>query len=77
MATVSKEIADAVIAANGQYKGDEPVVKVVEYDNAYGGKGYGLVYAHDDPDKYRATEWVRNPKTIWACTLPSAPPRKR
>ena len=66
MATVSKETAEEVIALDGWYPGDHiRVVKVVEYDNAWGGKGYGLVYEGDPLDKYQETFHVRNPVTIW------------
>lgn len=62
MGTVSKKIADDVIA--GLYDDDRPV-KIVKYTDAWGGEAYGLVCAHEDPDRYRASEYVRNPSDYW------------
>jgi hypothetical protein len=65
MPTVSKEIADKVIAGNGYYPGDRiRVVKVVEYINMGGQRAYGIVYEHQI-DAYTETAFVRQPKTIW------------
>lgn len=69
MATVNKEIADVVAKHNGWYPGDEQrVVKIVEYDNAWGGVGYGLVYTDANPNLYKETEYVRNPRIYWKAT---------
>lgn len=69
MSTVSKSIADEVIAHHGVYPGDEhlpPIVKVVKYQNAFdGGDAYGLIYKGHDLDSYKPTEFVRNPVTVW------------
>lgn len=67
MSTVSKHIADICIAGNGIYPGDEnipPVVLIIEYDNAHGGKGYGLVY-EGQTSVYTPSEYVRNPRVYW------------
>lgn len=75
MATVDKEFADKLIAGNGFHPDcpddgspDNPqAVKIVEYDNAWGGKGYGVIFAGDRmPNRYEhATEYVQNPHVIW------------
>ena len=62
MSTVSKEIADDIIA--GKYEYDHPV-KIVKYTNAWNGESYGVIFAGMRLDTYRATEYVRNPVTYW------------
>lgn len=62
MGTVSKEIADDVIA--GKYDEDR-VVKIVKYTNLEGGDAYGIITEGHDLDTYRETEFVRNPVTYW------------
>lgn len=68
MSTVSKEIADTMIANNGVYPGDEhlpPCVRIVEYTNAFGsGQSYGLEY-EGEKGKYAESPYIRNPKTYW------------
>jgi len=75
MATIdSKEIVNSIIAHDGYYEGahDEPrALKIVEYDNAFGGVSYGVVFEGEfnDPSRYEiATEFVRNPRVIWRAT---------
>lgn len=73
MTTVDKEFADNIARHRGFYNGDSDnslgdnprVVKIVAYDNAWGGKGYGLVY-EGIKDKYTETDFVRNPITYWS-----------
>lgn len=62
MATVDKAAADRVIA--GEFA-NEGVWKIVKYNNAWGGESYGLLFPHDPPDKYRASNFVRNPTVYW------------
>lgn len=62
MSTVSKEIADAIIA--GEFPEDD-AIKIVEYDNMWGGKGYGVIFRGQNPNMYAASESVRNPKIYW------------
>lgn len=67
MSTISLEIARTVKAHNGVYPGDEhlpPIVKIVEYDNLWGGQGYGIVY-QGKPDVYTESEHVINPRVWW------------
>jgi hypothetical protein len=45
----SQEMIDVLIAGNGVYPGDEnlpvgPVVRIVQYTNAWGGRTHGVVY---------------------------------
>lgn len=62
MGTITKHIADQVIA--GAYDMDRPV-KIVKYTDAWGGEAYGLICAHESPERYRASEYVRNPSVYW------------
>jgi hypothetical protein len=64
MAAISKELADQIIANGGYYADDPRVVRVVEYDNAFGGKEYGIEYPFE-LGRYEASHYVRNPKVIW------------
>ena len=70
MATVSKEIADRIVA--GEFADDMPQ-SITEYDNAFGGVSYGVVFAGDSPDKYCASEFVFNPRLYWAHPVADVP----
>ena len=68
MSTVGIAQARTVREHNGVYPGDEhlpPIVKIIEYDNAWGGLGYGLVYS-GKPNVYTPSEFVRNPRVWWS-----------
>lgn len=62
MTTMSKETADRIIA--GEFA-EDGWVKIVEYTTPEGDKAYGAVHRCDDPDRYRASPWVRNPTLYW------------
>lgn len=62
MATVSKKIADDVIA--GKYASDG-IIKIVQYSNMFGGVSYGLVTKRDDPLRYEKSEACSNCVTYW------------
>jgi hypothetical protein len=65
--TVSKDIADKVVAGNGHYPGDEnlePYVRCVEYTDMAGKLAYGLEF-NRELGKYCESAFVRNPKTYW------------
>lgn len=64
MATVSKHRADKLIALDGYYADNPRVLRIVEYDNAWGGVGYGLEYAYN-LGRYSPSEFVRNPRIYW------------
>ena len=61
MATVSKAIADEVIA--GKYPEDE-WARIINYTNMEGGDAYGLEQEYD-LGKYHESEYVRNPTVYW------------
>lgn len=73
MTTVSKEFADNVVAHQGFYNGDDDntlgdnprVVEITEYDNAFGGVGYGLTL-DGKQNRYTESDYVRNPRQYWA-----------
>jgi hypothetical protein len=69
MPTVSKPIADAVIAGNGFYPGDEhlpPVTKIVQYRDNWGGTdNLGLIRADEPQDRYETAPDCHDPKVIW------------
>lgn len=70
MGTVTKGIADRIIERGGW--GDEAdrlagvprVVEITEYDNAWGGVGYGLT-SEGERNVYAPSEYVRNPRRYW------------
>ena len=62
MSTVSKEIADGIIA--GEYESDNPT-KIVKYTNAWGSDAYGVIFHGDDLEIYKESYYVRNPVTYW------------
>ena len=64
MATVSKELADKLVAANGYYADDPRVMRIVEYTNAWGKQAFGIEYARE-VGKYAASEYVHDPKVYW------------
>jgi hypothetical protein len=63
MSTVTKEIADDVIAENGRYRGDPQVYKVYKYTDAWGGENYKLVYQR--LNALLASHYVINPQLYW------------
>jgi len=67
MPTISKKIADELIAGKGMYPGDlTRVVKIVKYQNAFDGTdAYGAIYDGRDLDTYTETDFIRNPVVYW------------
>jgi hypothetical protein len=70
MATVSKQIADAVVKGNGYAFGDAGpdnprCLKIVEYESAWGEVSYGLIFEGEHPNRYSETEYVRHPRLYW------------
>lgn len=69
MATIDNpEVLQAIMDGNGVYPGDEdqpPVVKIVSYDNQWGGSSRAVVYAGEDYDRYEKSMFCRNVQTIW------------
>lgn len=64
MPTVDKKLADQLKDQDGYYSDDPRVVLITEYDNAFGGVGYGLTY-QGQPNRYTESEFVRNPRVYW------------
>jgi len=70
MPTVSKQIADQIIAKDGifgsQEEGFDPrVIHVTVYENAFNGDlAYGLTYEGRE-NLYTPSPYVRNPRTYW------------
>lgn len=65
MGTVSKDLADKLVAQNGYYADDPRVMRIVEYENAFNGaKSYGIEY-EGQMGKYSPSEFVINPKVYW------------
>lgn len=62
MGTISKPIADAVIA--GKYNEDQPR-KIVKYTNAWGGEAYGLICKGQSLETYEESNFVQNPEVYW------------
>lgn len=81
MSTVDKDLADNIVKGGGWVDGDSSnelgdnpqVVLIVEYDNAYAGVGYGLVFK-GKPNRYTASEFARNPRTYWSVPAPAPAP---
>lgn len=73
MATIdSKDFVDNIIRNNGFYNGDDEdapdnprCVKIVEFINMGGRIAWGVMFEGDNLNKYAASEFVRNPRTIW------------
>lgn len=64
MATVSKDLADRLVAVDGYYDDDPRVVRIVEYTDMGGKLAYGIEYEHQR-GKYAESEFVRNPRVYW------------
>lgn len=65
MATVSKDLADKLVAQDGYYSDDARVLRIVEYTNAFGsGLSYGVEY-EGQFGKYGPSEYVIDPKVYW------------
>lgn len=63
MATVDKSIADRIVA--GEFP-EDGATRIVEYDNAFGGIGYGVTFQQDDINKYMyPSPFVMNPRIYW------------
>lgn len=64
MATVSKSLADQIIANDGYYSDDPRVHRIVEYTDMGGKQAFGLEYGHQ-VGKYEASVYIHNPKVYW------------
>jgi len=64
MATISKKLADELVAGDGYYSDDPRAVRIVQYTNAWGGEAYGIEYP-GQLGKYAQSEYVIDPKVYW------------
>ena len=69
MATISKDLADRIVANNGYYKDDPRVYRIVEYTNFAGGTSYGMEYEWE-VGKYSPSEYISNPRIYWEANAP-------
>jgi hypothetical protein len=65
MATVGKELADKLVALNGRWPGDPPVVRIVEYTNFAGDLCYGVEYERDIGRYSEESRYVHKPRVYW------------
>jgi hypothetical protein len=65
MGTVNKELADKIAANHGFYDDDPRVMRIIEYDNVFGGVSYGLEYKWER-GRYRVSYFVSNPRLYWS-----------
>jgi len=66
MATVSKKLADKIIAANGYYSDDPRVQQIIRYTTQWGQEAYAILYRHDvATDRYHPSQFVIDPVVIW------------
>lgn len=73
MATISKRLADDLIAGNGRMVSnqedapDNPrATRIVEYIDQGGQHAYGVTFHGDDINKYLyPSPFIRNPVVIW------------
>jgi len=66
VATVTKEIAEKIIANDGYFGDDPRVWQVVRYTNAWGNDAYAILYEQDVMlNRYRKSEFIRNPVVLW------------
>jgi hypothetical protein len=66
MSTFNDRIfVEKLIAANGRYLDDPPVIKIVEYTNNWGGTCWGVIHQGQDPNMYQPSDYVHDPKTIF------------
>ena len=68
MGSVTKEIADRAIA--GEFPEDQ-IVKIVKYQNAWGGYAYGVIMQGQPLDTYKESFYVKNPVTYWEAPPPT------
>ena len=65
MATVTKEMADQIIARNGYYPGDPRVTKVVKYKSNWGTECYALVWGHENQLRYEESPDCHDVEVLW------------
>ena len=69
MATVSKSIAEEIIAKNGYYDGDPRVREVLKYTSMNGEECYALIYQSGSHVRdYEDSPYCFNVTSIWKAT---------
>jgi hypothetical protein len=68
MATVSKEMAMSLIAADGYYPGDPRATKVVRYTNNWGGESYAIVWPSENQMRYELSDACHNVEVLWSAS---------
>jgi len=71
MATISKKIADEIIAGDGVYPGDPQCFAVFEYTNDWGKTAYSVCYDDAAAQALVTSPYVHSPKILW-CIVPMA-----
>lgn len=61
-----RAFVDKLIALDGRYPGDPPILLITEYTTYEGGTAYGLDYRL--PTSYYPSRWVQSPKVIFRAT---------
>ena len=64
MSTVTKELADLIIAGDGWYEDDARVARVLQYTDIRGNPAYAVEYSWER-GRYDRSGYVRNPVVIW------------
>ena len=65
MSTISREIAEQIAADDGYFMDDPRVLKVVKYENAWGGESWAIVYPHQNPMMYEESHACKNVTVLW------------
>lgn len=60
-----KHLVDEIIANDGYYSDDPRVVKIVKYNNNWGGIAYGLIYEGQPLDMYDESDFIHSPEVIF------------
>ena len=64
---------DRLISNNGHYElnwrddpfADPPIMRITEYTNQWGNVAWGVVWPHDDIEKYATSSFVQQPRIIF------------
>ena len=67
MATINdRRIIQQLVNNDGRYEDDTPVVRIVEYTNAWGRRTWGVSYGEHEREKYmQESEFISFPVIIW------------
>jgi hypothetical protein len=66
MATVTKQMAEQIIAADGYYPGDPRVSRIVRYRNDFdGAEAYALIWPYEDQERYHKSPAAHDVEIVW------------